>query len=67
VSILDPPGSYNEALLRTISIEEVCQAIKEIPAGKSPGPDGFTTVFFHLYSPMVREEVWQLVEDVCLS
>jgi hypothetical protein len=53
----------NEVLMRPITIEEVDQAIKEMPVGKAPGLDGFTTDFFHHCWPMVREEVWQLVEE----
>jgi hypothetical protein len=41
----------------------VDQAIQELPIGKAPGPDGFTTDFFHSYWPMLRDEVWQLVEE----
>jgi hypothetical protein len=37
----------NEALTRPITQEEVDQAVKEMPPGKSPGLDGFTTDFFH--------------------
>jgi hypothetical protein len=40
-------AEQNETLLKRISIEEVDQAIKEILAGKSPRPDGFTTDFLH--------------------
>jgi len=29
--------------------EEVDQDIQELPIGKAPGPDGFTTNFFHSY------------------
>jgi hypothetical protein len=31
--------------------------------GKAPGQDGFTTDFFRSYCPMLREEVWKLVEE----
>jgi hypothetical protein len=34
-----------------------------MPLGKAPGPDGFTTDFFHYYWDMIREEVWQVVEE----
>jgi hypothetical protein len=37
----------NAALTRPITQEEVDQAVKAMPAGKAPGPDGFTTDFFH--------------------
>jgi hypothetical protein len=37
----------NEALMRPITQEEVDHAVKEMPSGKAPGPDGFTTDFFH--------------------
>jgi hypothetical protein len=37
----------NTALTRPISKEEADQAIKDMPPGKSQGPDGFTTNFFH--------------------
>jgi len=39
----------NEALMRPISIEEVDQEMKQMPAGKASGPDGFTIDFFHHY------------------
>jgi hypothetical protein len=45
----------------------VDQAVKEMPLGKAPGPDGFTTDFFHLCWPMIREEVWKLVEESITS
>jgi hypothetical protein len=54
---------HNEALTRPITQEEVDQAVKEMPPGKAPGPDGFTTDFFHYCWPMIREEVWQVVEE----
>jgi hypothetical protein len=53
----------NNALMRPISQEEVDQAIKEMPPGKAPGLDGFTTNFFHHCWSMIREEVWKLVEE----
>jgi hypothetical protein len=37
----------NAALTRPITQEEVDQAAKDMPSGKAPGPDGFTTDFFH--------------------
>jgi len=37
----------NAALTRPITQEEVDQAVKAMPAGKAPGPDGFTVDCFH--------------------
>jgi len=37
----------NAALLRPITIEEVDQALRDTPKSKAPGPDGFTSDFFH--------------------
>jgi hypothetical protein len=54
---------HNEALTRPITQEEVDQAVKEMPPGKALGPDGFMTDFFHYCWSMIREEVWQVVEE----
>jgi hypothetical protein len=51
------------ALLRPISPEEVDQALKDTPKCKAPGPDGFTSDFFHHCWPMIRHEVWEILED----
>lgn len=53
----------NEALMRPITMEEVDLAMQETSDGKTPGPDGFTSHFFHHCWSLIREEVWQLVED----
>jgi len=45
----------NEALMRPITQEEVDHVVKEIPSGKSPGPNGFTTDFFHHCWDLIRE------------
>jgi hypothetical protein len=42
---------------------EVDQAIQELPTGKALGLDGFTIDFFHSCWSMLREEVWQLMEE----
>jgi hypothetical protein len=41
----------------------VDQDIHNLPTRKAPGLDGFTTNFFHSYWPMLREEVWNMVEE----
>jgi hypothetical protein len=56
-------SEQNTALTWPITQEEVDQAIKAMPPGKSPGLDGFTTDFFHHCWDLVREEVWEVVEE----
>ena len=53
----------NEALMRPITQEEVDQAVKTMPPGKAPGPDGFTTDFFHHCWDLVKMNVWTAVEE----
>ena len=53
----------NDALLRPFTIEEVYQALQDTPKSKDPGPEGFTSDFFHYCWPMIRTEVWEILED----
>jgi hypothetical protein len=53
--------------MRHITQEEVDQAAKAMPPGKAPGPDGFTTDFFHHCWDIVRKEVWEVVEESRMS
>jgi hypothetical protein len=53
----------NEALLCPITQAEVDLAVKEMPPGKAPSPDGFTTDFFHHCWDLIKEEVWLAVEE----
>jgi hypothetical protein len=53
----------NEALMRPITQEEVHQSIMATQLGKDPGPDGFTSDFFHYCWTIIREEVWEIIED----
>eukprot|EP00253_Pinus_taeda_P012529 PITA_12529 len=54
---------HNELLLRPILPQEVDVAIHQPKEGKAPGPDGFTTTFFHSFWELIKEEVWQVVEE----
>jgi hypothetical protein len=56
-------SEHNSALSRPITQEEVDQAVKAMPAGKAPGPDGFTMDFFHQCWDLIRKEVWEVVEE----
>lgn len=56
---------HNDGLMRPITLEEVEQAVMEMPMSKSSGPNEFTTDFFHHCWPIVKEEVWGLEEESC--
>lgn len=40
-----------------ISVDEVNAAIKELPADRAPGPDGFTGTFYKMAWPVIRDNV----------
>jgi hypothetical protein len=56
-------NEQNEVLMHPITQEEVDQALRDTPIGKAPGPDGFTSDFFHHCWDIIREEVWEIIED----
>jgi hypothetical protein len=57
----------NASLLRPITLEEVYQVLQDTPKGKAPGLDGFTSDFFHHCWQMIKEEVWEIIEDSRIS
>eukprot|EP00253_Pinus_taeda_P022169 PITA_22169 len=56
-------SDQNWALCREISMEEVEEAIRSMPNDKAPGPDGFTINFYKACWSIVKQEVWEVVED----
>eukprot|EP00253_Pinus_taeda_P001720 PITA_01720 len=56
-------NEQNQALTREISLEEVEEAVKDMPNDKAPGPDGFTINFYKACWEIVKMEVWEVVED----
>jgi len=56
-------SDQNRALLRPITQTEVDFAALNMPPGKAPGPNGFTTDFFHHCWDIVKEDVWRVVEE----
>ncbi len=37
------------SLDQPITVKEIAEAIQNLPSGKAPGPDGFTTEFYKTY------------------
>eukprot|EP00253_Pinus_taeda_P028088 PITA_28088 len=56
-------SEQNWALCREISLEEVEEAIRSMPNDKAPGPNGFTINFYKACWSIVKQEVWEVVED----
>ena len=56
-------GENNEMLIKPIRMWEVEEAVNQMALGKAPGPDGFTTNFFHLLWDLVKEDVLNIVEE----
>eukprot|EP00253_Pinus_taeda_P016855 PITA_16855 len=53
----------NKALNRAITMEEVEEAVKDMPNGKAPRPDGFTIDFYKACWEITKTEVWEVVDD----
>eukprot|EP00253_Pinus_taeda_P032499 PITA_32499 len=56
-------NEQNLALTREISLEEVEEAVKDMPNDKALGPDGFTINFYKACWGIVETDVWEVVED----
>eukprot|EP00253_Pinus_taeda_P007598 PITA_07598 len=54
---------HNQMLLKPVDLQEVEIAVKQLKAGKAPGPNGFTSNFFHNFWDLIKNEVWQVVEE----
>jgi len=53
----------NATLLHLVDIPELEEAARKMKLGTTPGPDGFTTNFFHNCWDLIKEEVLQIIED----
>lgn len=49
--------TQNDMLTKSVSVEEVITAVKELQLDKAPGPDGFQALFFRDFWPIVHKEV----------
>jgi hypothetical protein len=50
-------------LMRPIEREEVEEVVLQMDKGKTPGSDGFIVDFFQTYWDLVKEEIWEVVEE----
>eukprot|EP00253_Pinus_taeda_P020626 PITA_20626 len=44
-------------------MEEVEEAVRSMPNDKAPGPDGFTINFYKVCWEIVKNDIWEIVED----
>lgn len=54
---------HNNKLLQPTSLKEIEEAMNQLKDGKAPGLDGFTANFYHEFWELIKEEVWELVEE----
>ena len=47
-----------DELVTPFSTAEMDATVNNLPIDKAPGPDGFTTTFFHTFWDMLKMEVW---------
>eukprot|EP00253_Pinus_taeda_P028075 PITA_28075 len=45
-------------------MEEVEEAVRNMPNDKVPGPDGFTINFYKACRKIVKNDIWEIVEDL---
>ena len=49
-------AEHNQMLLRPVSLQEFESAMVQFKDGKAPGPDGFTSNFFHHLWDLIKHE-----------
>ena len=45
-------------------MQDVEEAVIHMAQGKGPDLDGFATNFFHFFWDMIKDEVWEIVEEL---
>lgn len=48
---------HNLLLLKPTNLQEVENVVHQLKIGKAPGPDGFTSDFFHNFWDLIKMEV----------
>ena len=54
-------------LMQSVMEEEVRHIMSQIPADKSPGPDGFAGSFYHEYWDVVGKDIMDMVQAFWFS
>ena len=54
---------HNSLLMRPIEREEVEEVVMQMEKGTTPGPDDFMVDFYQFSWDLVKEEVWEIVEE----
>lgn len=56
------PEDMKHSLIAGVSSEEILKTIKDMPSGKSPGPDGHTIEFFQSAWTVVGDQVFAAIQ-----
>ena len=54
---------HNEIMIKARDTQQVEEAMHQMMLGKVPSPDGFMTNFFHYFWDLIKQEVWEIVEE----
>ena len=54
----------NEFLTRAVTKEEIEEVLRDMPAEKAPGPDGFQALFFQNFWHIIRWKVIQAIKYI---
>ena len=57
----------NHMLMRPTTLQEVETAVMQMKENKAPGPNGFTINFFHSCWNLLKFDVWEMVEESCIT
>ena len=58
---------HNKVLGKSIEMSEVEMVVSQLAKDKAPGPNGFTSNFFHAGWEWLKEEIVALMEDSRIS
>ena len=50
-------------LTKLVTMQEVEEAVNQMALGKAPGPNVFTSNFFHYFWDLIKEEVFEIIEE----